>query len=147
MELDNKIKDGLKVFGQDFVLSLAEVLRKADKRASGKLIASLNYDLLTLVKDVNYQIEINGLDYFEQVNLGRKPGKQPPLSKIRQWTKLKGIDQRAAYPIARKIGKFGIAPTNALNEAINQIDFGKLESDLNNKFIVTIQNELNKEIK
>ena len=50
-------------------------------------------------------------DYGTFVDQGRKPGKQPPISKIRQWLSIKGIPQKAAFPIAKKIGRYGIKPT------------------------------------
>lgn len=137
------IDNGLKEFGQDFVLSLAFVLRNLDKRASGKLINSLNYRLVTLVQNVNYQIEIYGASHFKFVDEGRNPGKQPPLNKIQQWCKLKSIPKRAAYPIAQKIGRFGIPPTNALQEAIKQIDFTALEKTIDK----VVLDQINKQLK
>ena len=143
MAENTNIDKGLKEFGQDFVLSLAFVLRKLDKRASGKLISTLNYDLVTLVQDINYKIEIEGESYFDVVDTGRKPNlKQPPLSKIQKWCKLKGINTRLAYPIARNIGKFGIAPSNILEQALNQLDTSKLETDLDKHFLTLIDEQI-----
>lgn len=136
------IENGLKEFGQDFVLSLAFVLRNLDKRASGKLISSLNYRLVTLVQNVNYQIEIYGASHFKFVNEGRNPGKQPPLNKIQQWCKINNIPVKAAYPIAQKIGRFGIPPTNALQTALKQIDFVALEKSIDKIVLEEIKKQL-----
>lgn len=42
------------------------------------------------------------------VDMGRAPGKQPPLNIIYDWCKSKGIPTSAAYPIAKKIGDEGL---------------------------------------
>lgn len=57
-----------------------------------------------------------GLDYSQQLETGRKSGKQPPSEAIEQWIYDKGIAQQIqneisvsslAYLIARKIGREG----------------------------------------
>lgn len=58
------------------------------------------------------EIENNLPEYAVFVDKGRKPGKQPPLKSIEQWCKSKGIDKKAAFPIAREIGKRGLPATN-----------------------------------
>jgi phage gpG-like protein len=46
--------------------------------------------------------------YAIYVDAGRGPGKQPPLQKIKDWCSYKRIDERYAFPIARKIGQEGL---------------------------------------
>lgn len=41
---------------------------------------------------------------------GRRPGVMPPVEPIRRWAKRKGIDEDAAFPIARKIAREGTPP-------------------------------------
>jgi len=56
-----------------------------DKNATGQLNASIS---VTPVQSSNgqYSIQIELLDYYENVDLGRKPNsKRPPIGKIRQW--------------------------------------------------------------
>jgi len=56
-----------------------------DKNATGQLNASIS---VTPVEYINggYSIQIELLDYYENVDLGRKPNsKRPPIGKIRQW--------------------------------------------------------------
>lgn len=70
---------------------------------------------LVLKKTSNGFILETGLpDYAIFVDKGRKPGKQPPLKDIREWCRKKGINENAAFPIAREIGRRGIPPTNFL---------------------------------
>ena len=46
-------------------------------------------------------------DYYYYIDNGRKPGKMPPIEAIKQWTRWKGIPEKAAWPIAKKIAKVG----------------------------------------
>lgn len=39
--------------------------------------------------------------------VGRAPGRMPPVTAIRNWCEVKGIDPIAAYPIARNIARRG----------------------------------------
>lgn len=68
----------------------------------------------TVVADVPYSLF---------VERGRGPGGMPPVSAIRRWTILKGIDPGAAYPIARKIGREGTRPTYFMSRAVRQTPF------------------------
>lgn len=78
-------------------------------------------------------------NYFKVVNDGRKKGKMPPVSAIENWMKVKPVRlrnekgfikqtpegiKRAAYQIARSIGKNGIEAfpyyTDAINDALEE---------------------------
>lgn len=49
--------------------------------------------------------------YAIVVHEGRRPGsRMPPVSAIRAWARRKGVDEDAAYPIARAIGQRGTRP-------------------------------------
>jgi len=90
-----------------------ELIAKYDElgmRASGRWAGSLS------VKVSDKGAEILHEDYGEQLENGRKPGKQPPSEAIEQWLKDKGIANRLeknmtisslAFLIARKIGREG----------------------------------------
>jgi hypothetical protein len=45
--------------------------------------------------------------YVDYADDGRESGGMPPLDKIRAWTRIKGIPENLAYPIARSIGARG----------------------------------------
>lgn len=44
----------------------------------------------------------------------------PPLDNIRQWCRVRNIPEVAAYPIALKIAREGIRPTNFMSTTINR---------------------------
>ena len=50
---------------------------------------------------------VYGKGYLYWVQYGRKPGTLPPIEAIRQWVKVKGIDEKAVWPIAFKIKRDG----------------------------------------
>lgn len=58
--------------------------------------------------------------YAPYVDKGRRPGKMPPLDNIRQWCRVRNIPEVAAYPIALKIAREGIRPTNFMSTTINR---------------------------
>lgn len=121
----------LNKYGDDYVKTLTKHLLEADKRASGKLIQSLNYD----VKD--FMIEILGEDYLDFVDQGvdgkftsygspfRFTNKMPPVSEISKWCSIKGIPKSAAFPIAKNIFKFGIEPTGVIEKTNREVNLNE----------------------
>ena len=97
----------------EFELLRQELIAKHDQlgmRATGKWAASLNFTFS------GNSAELLQESYGEQLEYGRKPGKQPPSEAIEQWLVAKGIAGRLegdisvsslAYLIARKIGREG----------------------------------------
>lgn len=126
----------LKQFGNDYVEILIKYLIQNRKESSNKLINSLNSSISKEAEQIN--IIIKGENYLEYVDKGRKPGSFPPISEIAKWTRIKGIPQSAAFPIAKSIFKFGIKPTNVINKTIKDIT--------SSKFIFDIEKEVAKNI-
>ena len=98
--------------GIDMVNDIISVLQQNNKIASGNLINSVKYE---------YQVDINTIklmliseDYLEYVDKGRAPGRFAPVDKLREWIRIRGIPEKALYPINYKIFKFGIKPLNFL---------------------------------
>lgn len=78
--------------------------------------ASGNFEQQLEVKEGNFNIELLGVDYGQQLELGRRSGKFPPINDIKQWIEDKGIASRLngeittsqlAFLIARKIAREG----------------------------------------
>jgi hypothetical protein len=59
-----------------------------------------------------YSISITYPFYGKFIDEGRHPGKMPPVKDIIEWTRLKGIPESAAFPIAKNIGKYGFKGIN-----------------------------------
>ncbi len=114
--------------GKEIVSEMKNRLRSDGSVASGHLEKSIKYSV-TDTKD-SVELDFTMAEYGEYVDQGRRPGKQPPISKIKQWCRIKGIPETAAYPIARKIGRFGKAGTYFFTIPI-QRRRDKIRSDIN----------------
>lgn len=87
--------------------------------ATGNLRNSITFDVVW--KDgVSSTIEFTMDAYGKFVDSGRRPGKQPPLDVIKEWTRIKGLPEGIAYPIARKIGQEGIAARPFIQVSIDK---------------------------
>ncbi len=146
--VDDKI---IKLFGSDYIKILTALLKKYDKKATGALINSLDYRLQKTANDIKIIIEAN--DYIKFVDEGRKRGSYPPIQAISKWAKVKGIPQSAVFPIAKKIFKFGIKPTNVIQQTTKEFETSQtltnkyeteISKNLEEKLYLDIQNELNK---
>jgi hypothetical protein len=119
------LKKALDEVGKLYIKELTLQLLRAGKKASGELINSLSYEVLTTVD--GYLLQISAEDYITFVDKGRKPGRFPPRKAIDKWIKTrnikpKGITQdQLSFLISRKIKEKGIKPTNVLSKTKKNI--------------------------
>lgn len=136
--------------------------------ASGTLEKSLAYRLQIKGKSINISVYAKGKasEYFLARENGRRPGKQPPVSAILDWMRLKPIKLRdkesgkfkkptealkkqVAFLIARKIGRDGIKGWHAFDYAMENI-WDEYEAQVvaayQKDFTATLENQL-KDIK
>lgn len=135
-------------YGNDYVKILTKLLVSAGKQSSGKLIKSLSSKIQDDARQVNIILE--GENYLEYVDKGRKPGNYPPISALQKWAKLNGIKQESVFPIAKKIFKFGIKPTNIIDKSIRQYEniiIPKIEEDVADNVENKVFNKLKEEFK
>jgi hypothetical protein len=134
--------------------SLKSRLEENFADASGDLGKSITVS----AKKSNNLLEVNisMLDYWEALDKGRKPGKQPPINKIKEWLTypnpraklgLEGVSNvniaevnSLAFLIARKIGKKG---TKGNNFASDVFDSKKVTVDLPNAIADAVFEDLN----
>lgn len=134
-------------FGEKTINDIVNKLLTLDANASGKLMKSLTYDLRVELN--NIIVEIKALDYFKYIEIGRPKGKQPPLRSIKRWCKVRGIPISAAFPIAKKIGRFGIEPRPILQDVINKMDFKPFEGFLEKEvyeYLTKVKSRLEKKL-
>lgn len=145
---DNQIisTPNLRLFGTDYVKLLIKYLLKFKKNSTGSLIKSLDSRLQGEAENIKIIIDSN--DYLNYVDEGRKPGSYPNIKAISKWAELKGI-KGAEFAIANKIFKFGIKPTQVIQNTINEFEdtfATKYEStiamDVENKVYGDIKTEL-----
>lgn len=115
--------------------------------ASGNLANSIQYT----VQD--YKLTITGADYIYYLQFGRKPGKRPPTSVIRQWIDEKGINptdiskDSLAFLIARKIGEEGTeihkqGGSDLVSSIFNEALQREIETSFENLIATEIQSEI-----
>lgn len=141
--MNDNVKKILDKYGREVIAEMITRLTNAGHSASGKLINSLAYDIQNNLEEIS--ITFSMADYGYYVDKGRKPGKMPPVSKILEWTRLKGIPEKAAWPIARSIGKFGIAPTNFFTISTTR-RLSSLENMVGEAYLKDLDDELKKEV-
>ena len=150
-------KQALDEFGKLWVQTLRNELlnnRPFPKRASGRLVDSINYRLVNTPEGTNLQLLAE--DYLTFVDKGvsgteKKYNtpyayrtKYPPIQEIKRWVRLKGIPDEAAYAIQNKIFRFGMKPTNVINKTIRFIEY---RSKWKTKFEGEIADDIIAEIK
>jgi len=101
------------ILREEFELIKAELIAKHEQlgmKASGDWERSLN------VQQQGLGVKLLGAKYSEQLEYGRRAGKQPPSEAIERWINEKGLASRLqgkitvkslAYLIARKIAREG----------------------------------------
>ena len=109
--------------------------------ASGTLYDSIKYKVFKDKSEV-YHMEFDYVYYGLFINYGRNPSsKMPPIRDIREWCRLKGIPQDAAFPIAKKIQKEGWTMKRTAPNTSGYIDFTKPFEDAQGP-IKTLMSEL-----
>lgn len=98
-------------WGEDLIADVLLALSDKGKIATGRLYLSLRKEEKQALDEI--RLEIKEEHYGKYVDGGRRAGKKmPPLANIKAWCKVKGIPEKYAWPIAQKIAKEGIKPTN-----------------------------------
>lgn len=134
------VKGALDRIGLKSVQDIRRNLVENDSIASGKLVRSVSHRVREITG--GFLFEILADKHWQFVDMGRKKGKQPPISAIRRWTKQKGIDQGLSFAIARAIGKRGIKGTNAFSDVTDRLT---PTLELQQIYLQFIEKEINKD--
>ena len=114
------LNEALTKIGNDIIKDARSTLKKQGHRATGKLMDSMK--AVVNKSELTFELE----SYARYVDQGRRPGKYAPVKAIKDWCKVKGIDQSLAYVINRSIYENGIKPslffTNAFEAYEENLD-------------------------
>lgn len=114
------IINALRKFGKAAVLEITNNIVRENKIASRKMLDSLTFDIKDEITELVLQVKAE--DYFKFVDKGRGHGKKMiPPDDLKRWMRIKGIPEQFSYPINRKIGRFGIDPTDILAISIKNL--------------------------
>lgn len=95
-----------------------------------------------------YQLTLKLPAYWKFFELGRRPGRMPPVSAIEKWIQTKKLIPRtprrngAAWAIAKSIAKKGTIPHNTLHHALQSPELNSLVHELEEVII----NKLNSDV-
>jgi hypothetical protein len=130
----SNLSKSLRRVGGLTVQRLSQGLKESNSDASGKLDASIGFNIKPSSKGIDLNIEM--LDYWQFVDEGRKPGKPAPVSKIMEWLTYPNVRDKMrfgqsdaaftesekkslAYLISKKIGREGTKGTDFATNVFN----------------------------
>ena len=148
------ILQATEILTEEFNLLKEELIAKYDEkgmRASGNWANSLEVTVTA-----GLSAKLIGDEYSEQLEYGRKSGKQPPSQAIEQWIRDKGIMSRIvgkisisslAYLIARKIAREGwrregYGGVELISEVVTPERIQKIIDRVSDSYIPLFENEI-----
>ena len=151
MEFTNVVQF-LNDFGKELADKYQRKIVNDDSVASGKLLNSIRY--IFNKNNTSFEISMEMAEYWKYVEDGRKSGKFPPISAIREWVKVKPViprpyngklptENQLAFLISRSISKKGIRPRPIFDDSLDDAmrDF---ENGLEDAFTKDVENEMDK---
>ena len=151
MEFTNVIKF-LNDFGNELADKYQRNLVNDDAIDTSKLLNSIRYIFKN--NNTSFEISMEMAEYWKYVENGRKSGKFPPISAIREWVKVKPVmprpyngklptENQLAFLIARSISKNGIRPRPIFKDSIDDL-MQYLENGLEDAFTKDVEAEMDK---
>lgn len=107
MEL-KKLNDVVNQFGAEFIDKMKQELDQNGSIATGKLKTSVNY--VYTIETEQIIMQFLSEDYGKYVEGGRQAGSYPNMTNLEKWISVKGLPEKALFPIAKSIYKYGIKP-------------------------------------
>ena len=155
-------KKALDRLGKYLVKESRKNLTRKKKNVTNSLYESLDYDLKVMPNSFEFDFLMN--EYGEWVDKGRKAGKNPPFSPIREWVQNRKIQFRSnkgkfqtydqtAWAIVGGIGKKGIPASNFYSRPF-KLGYAKLPDQIVEAYALDVEqfldftiDKLNKEYK
>lgn len=126
-EITQAIENRLKRLGDRIIEDMRGNLQAKNANATGRLSKSFRQKVLRTANAI--ELQVLGNHYWRYVDKGRNPGRMPPVQAIRRWTRAKGIPERSAYAIAKKIGEQGTEGTDFAKDAMKEAE-KRLQSEV-----------------
>jgi len=146
MKQDNTAK-ALEKFGKYLVKESRKNLTRKNKNVTNKLYDSLDYDYKVMPNSMSFDFLME--EYGEWVDKGRKAGKNPPFSAIREWVENRKIQFRSnkgrfetydqtAWKIVKSIGKKGIPASDFYSRPF-KLGYTKLPNEIAEAYALDIE--------
>lgn len=159
---EENTKRAFEKFGKYLVRESRKNLTRKKKNVTNKLYESLGYDYKIMPNSMSFDFLME--EYGEWVDKGRKAGKNPPFSPLREWVQNRRIQFRSnkgrfqtydqtTWAIVKSIGKKGIPASNFYSRPF-QLGYAKLPNELVEAYALDVEDfiefsidKLNKEYK
>lgn len=126
-----------------------------EHNATGKL-SQFDYDIEWDEK--SFRVYFNLQEYWKWVEYGRRAGKQPPITPIEEWIKVKKIvpktrngrvptTKQLAFAISKSIGEHGTPANKPLSNALGSVEATSIISQIKELLIKQINSEIKDVIK
>ena len=143
-------KKALDKFGKYLVKESRKNLTRKKKNVTNSLYESLDYDIKAMPNSFEFDFLMK--EYGEWVDKGRKAGKNPPFSPIREWVENRRIQFRSnkgkfqtydqtAWAIVKSIGKKGIPASNFYSRPFN-LGYAKLPNEIVEAYALDVEDFL-----
>ena len=143
-------KKALDKFGKYLVKESKKNLTRKKKNVTNSLYESLDFDVKAMPNSFEFDFLMN--EYGEWVDKGRKEGKNPPFSPLRNWVQDRRIQFRSnkgkfqsydqtAWAIVKSIGKKGIPASNFYSRPFN-LGYAKLPNEIVEAYALDVEDFL-----
>ena len=103
---EQELENNLKKIAETLEYEMKSIIEITGAIATGALLNELSVQFEE--ENDGYRLAISYPFYGKFIDKGRGPStKMPPLDAIKEWTRIKGIPEEAAFPIAMKIKNEG----------------------------------------
>lgn len=146
-----EVTDNIKDIANKILELYRNELKNKNINASSNLSNSATTDVR--IEGNHLRIYFNLEDYWKYVENGRGPGKQPPISVIEKWIRIKPIipnpingkvpsNKQLAFMIGRKIGRDGIPGKFPLQNVVKSSSVDDLVQSIKNEIVKQLNNML-----
>lgn len=136
----NNIDKILETVADNITEEMKAIIKLNGSMATGNLYNHIKAKVID--SNNQYKITITYPFYGKFIDEGRKAGKMPPIKDIREWTRIKGIPESAAFPIAKSISEKGFKGINFTRVIYSKENKDKLKKIFTNEYTKYIITEL-----
>ena len=139
-----ELEDKLKKIGDNIEYEMKSIIELTGAIATGTLLNELSVQFEK--ENEGYRLAVSYPFYGKFIDEGRNPStRMPPLDAIKEWTRIKGIPEELAYPIARKIQREGYEGINFTRVFFGQEERSQLTSLIGRNYMEYITTILTKD--
>jgi hypothetical protein len=139
-----ELEANLKKISETLEYEMKSIIETTGAIATGALLNELSVQFEE--ENEGYRLAISYPFYGKFIDEGRGPStRMPPLDAIKEWTRIKGIPEEAAFPIAKKIQREGYKGINFTRVLFGQEERNALKKNIGQNYMDYITTILTKD--